>query len=105
MNLIVLDQLTCDEGLYFRYISMIAKTDLDYTVVIESKKEEVDGYYKLLKEKGWFDFVDDIVLPEWRVDGIRIDIKMNYPRTIYTPHIRCENVPKLLGELKFMRKL
>ena len=78
---------------------------MDYDVVIESEKEMVDLYWHFLKKRGWFDFVDDIVLPEWKIDGIRIDVKMNYPRTIYTPHIRCENVPKLLGELKFMRKL
>ena len=45
MNLIVVSNLTCDEGLYFRYITMLAKTDLDYTVVIESEKEEIDKYY------------------------------------------------------------
>ena len=42
MNLIVVSSLTCDEGLFFRYISMMAKTRLEYDVLIEAKKEEID---------------------------------------------------------------
>ena len=84
---------------------MVSKVDLDYTVTIEAEKDMVDIYYKFLKKKGWFDYVDDIILPEWREEGIRIDTKLNYPRTIKTEYIRCENTPALLGQLKFMRNL
>ena len=105
MNLIVVSNLTCDEGLYFRYITMLAKTDLDYTVVIESKKEEIDRYYNTLKSKGWYDFVDDFVLPEWRIDGVRIDNEMNYPMTVRTEKIDVPSVPNILGHLNYFRKL
>ena len=105
MNLIVVSNLTCDEGLYFRYITMLAKTDLDYTVVIESEKEEIDKYYNTLKSKGWYDFVDDFVLPEWRIDGVRIDNEMNYPMTVRTEKIDVLSVPNILGHLNYFRKL
>lgn len=103
MNLIIASELSSDppsEGLYFRFITMSAKKDLGFSVVIESDKEAIDFYYKFLKKKGWFDFVDDFVLPEWREEGIRLDTQMNYPLTIKTKYIRCENTPLLLGQIK-----
>ena len=48
MNLIVVSSLTCDEGLFFRHISMMGKTEMGYDILIESKKEDVDLYYKIL---------------------------------------------------------
>ena len=106
LNLIIAAELSSDppsEGLYFRFLTMVAKTDLNYEVVIESEKEMVDNYYIFLKKKGWYDFVDDIILPEWRVEGVRIDTENNYPLTIKTPYIRCENTPNLLGQINSIR--
>jgi hypothetical protein len=103
MNLIITAELSSDppsEGLYFRFLTMVAKKDLDYTVVLEAEKDSVDIYWKFLKRKGWFDFIDDIILPEWREEGVRIDTQLNYPMTIRTDYIRCENTPSLLGQLK-----
>ena len=54
---------------------MIAKKELDYDVILESQKEDIDYYFNLLKRKGWFDFVDDFVQPEWNIDGVRIKFK------------------------------
>ena len=105
MNLIVVSSLTCDEGLYFRHISMMGKTEMGYDVLVESKKEEIDLYYKILKDHGWFDYVYDFVLPEWREDGVRIDTKPNYSRTIVTNRISCEDTPRILGEMEFLKKL
>ena len=109
MNLIIVSSLSCDEGLYFRYITMMAKTELNYDILLESQKEEIDHYFKLLKRKGWFDFVDDFVQPEWKEEGVRIDrrsqpktplLEINYPRTIKVDSIRCENTLTILGKLK-----
>ncbi len=69
MNLIIVDELSSDppsEGLYFRFLTMVAQKELNYDVVLESKPDMVDINWKFLKRKGWFDFVDDIVVPEWR---------------------------------------
>ena len=104
MNLIVVSGLTCDEGLYFRFLTLCAKMDLEYDVLIESKEEEIDDYYKYLKRKGWFDFVDDFILPN-QEEGVRIDTELNYPMTIKAPYIRCENTPNLLGQIKSMRNV
>ena len=105
MNLVFESSLTCNEGLYFRYISMIAKMDLNYDILIEAEREDIDYYFKLLKSRGWFDFVDDFIEPRHRLEGVRIDIDYNYPLTIKTPQIRCENVLSILGQLKSLRGL
>ena len=105
MNLIVVSELTCNEGLYFRYISMMANKELDYDVLVEAQEEDVDFYFNLLKEKGWYDFVDDFVVPEWNVEGVRIDKELNYPRTIQVPQIKCENTLNILGQLKSLKEV
>lgn len=104
MNLIIVASLSCDEGLYFRHVTMIAKQELDYDVLLEARAEDVDRYFNLLKEHGWFDFVYDFVQPEWNEDGIRIDRKLNYPRTIQVDKIKCENTLNILGQLKAFRE-
>ena len=108
MNLIITAELSSDppsEGLYFRFVTMMAKKDLDYDVVLESEPDMVDTNWRFLKRKGWFDFVDDIIVPEWRIEGVRIDTQNNYPLTIQVPYIRCENTPNLLGQIKSIRKV
>ena len=104
MNLIIVTQLTDNEGLYFRYVSMMAKTELDYDILLESRRGEIDFHYKYLKRKGWFDFVDDFILPN-QEDGVRLDTELNYPMTIKTDRITCENTLNLLGQIKSMRNL
>ena len=104
MNLIIVSTLSIDEGLYYRYLTMIAKTELKYNILIESEKEDIDKYYRILKRKGWFDFTDDFIL-ENQEDGVRIDTKFDYPQTIQTQHLRCENVPQLLGQIKNLREI
>jgi hypothetical protein len=84
---------------------MVAKKDLDYSVVLEAEKDTVDRYWKFLKKRGWFDFIDDIIVPEWREEGVRIDTRLDYPMTIKAEYIRCENTPLLLGQMKSMRKI
>ncbi len=105
MNLIVVSELTCNEGLYFRHISMMANQELNYDVLVEAQEGDVDHYFNLLKEKGWYDFVDDFVYPEWGVEGVRIDNKLNYPRTIQVPQIKCENTLNILGQLKTLKEI
>tara|TARA_B100000579_G_C22001379_1_gene475406 strand:+ start:105 stop:467 length:363 start_codon:yes stop_codon:yes gene_type:complete len=108
MNLLVRAELSSkprSEELYFRFLSMSAKQDLGYCVLLESEKNEVDDYYNLLKSKGCYDFVEEIVLPDWRVEGVRIDLENNYPFTIKAQYIKYENVLNLLGQLKSFKGL
>ena len=108
MNLIISANLSTDppsEGLYFRFLTMVAKQDLRYDVALEAEKETIDFYYHFLKARGWFDYVDDFVTPEDKEEGVRIDTELTYPMTIKTRHIRCENVPNLMGQIKSLREL
>ena len=108
MNLLIVSELSSDppsEGLYFRFLTLIAKEELDYDVLLESEKESIDIYYKFLKRRGWYDFIDAIVTPEEGEEGVRIDTELNYPKTIKVDYIRCENTPNLMGQLKELRKL
>ena len=108
MNLIISANLSTDlpsEGLYFRLLTIIAQKDLDYDIALEADKELIDFYYHFLKRRGWYDFVDGIITPEENEDGAGIDTSLNYPRTIMTRHIRCENTTNLLGQLKSLREI
>lgn len=106
MNLIIVSHLSTDppsEGLYFRHVTMMAK-DLGYDVALEAEKDMVDFYYHFLRKRGWFDFVDDFVLPESREEGVRIDTELNYPMTIQTKYIRNENTLSIIGQLEDLSK-
>ena len=105
MNLIVVSSLSCDEGLYFRYITMIAKEELDLEILLEAQKQDVDYYFNLLKKHGWYDFVADFVQPEWNIDGVRIDKELNYPKTIKVDKIMCENSLSILGQIKTLSEI
>lgn len=105
MNLVVVSNLTCNEGLFFRYVTMISKEEIGLDVLVEARRKEVDAYYKTLKSKGWIDFVDDFVYPEWKIEGIRLDTELNYPMTIRTSSISCENALNLTGQIKSLSKV
>ena len=101
MNLIIIADLTTNEGLYFRYLTMMADAD----VVIETTKPLIDYHYKNLKSQGLCDFVDDMVTPECDVEGIRIDTQLNYPMTIQTDTIKVTNVLHLLEQIKQLKSI
>ena len=106
MNLIIVAKLTCNEGLYFRFLTMMAKSELDYDILIEAENnKEIDKYYKLLVEHRWHDFIDDFIVPEWAVEGVRIDTELIYPLTIKTSQITCQNIPNILGQIKSLKSI
>ena len=107
MNLIIVSHLSTDppsEGLYFRHVTMMAKT-MGYDIALEAEQEMKDYYYHFLKKRGWFDFVDDFVTPERREEGVRIDTQLNYPLTIQVKYIKCENTINILGQLDHLSKI
>ena len=105
MNLIVVSDLTTYEGLYFRYLSMMAKTNLEMDVLVETPKCKIDYYYKLLKRRGLYDYVSEILPPEMREEGVRLDVELNYPLTVVTPSITCVNVSHLLRQIKSLNRI
>ena len=50
-------------------------------------------------------FVDDFIEPRHRLEGVRIDTEYNFPYTIKTRQIRCENTLNILGQLKSLNEL
>ena len=74
-------------------------------VVVEAKKEQIDYYYKLLKKHGLYDFVSEIVPPEYEVDGVRLDTELNYPLTVQTNCIHVFNVTNLIMQIKGLAKI
>ena len=100
MNLIVVSQLTTNEGLYFRYLTNVMRFDYSMDVIVEAQKEQIDYYYSILKRKGLYDYVSEIIYPEIKEEGIRLDTEMNYPLTVTTEKICVTNVSNLIAQIK-----
>ena len=100
MNLIVVSDLTTNEGLYFRYLTMMVKSNFEMDVLVEAPKYKIDYYYKLLKRKGLYDYVSEILPPDANEEGIRLDTELNYPLTVTTKNISVTNVNNLIMQIK-----
>ena len=100
MTLIVVSALTTNEGLYFRYLTSVAKLHYDMDVIVEAQKEQIDLYYSMLKEEGLYDFVSEIISPDIKEEGIRLDTEMNFPLTVKTEKISVTNVVQLIAQIK-----
>ena len=100
MNLIVVSHLTTNEGLYFRYLTMVTSLNLGLDVLVESQKQQRDYYFNLLKKKGLYDYVMEIVTPEEREEGIRLDTDMNFPLSVTAENISVDNVMSLIIQIQ-----
>ena len=100
MTLIVVSSLTTNEGLYFRYLTSVAKLHYGMDVIVEAQKEQIDYYYKLLKRKGLYDYVSEILPQDTKEEGIRLDTELNYPLTVKTKNISVTNVNNLIMQIK-----
>ena len=105
MNLIVVSDLTTNEGLYFRYLTMLTTIDLRLDVLVETQQQQRDYYFRLLKRKGLYDYVRDMVTPEEREEGIRLDTERNFPLTITAENISCVNVMSLILQIQSLVSL
>ena len=105
MTLIVVSELTTNEGLYFRYLTNVMRFDHSMDVIVEAQKEQIDYYYSILKRKGLYDFVSEIISPDIKEEGIRLDTEMNYPLTVTTQKISVINVSELINKIKLLAKI
>lgn len=76
-NLIIRAELVNppSELVAFRTLTLMSKIEIfapKYLTLIEVEREFQDIYYSYMKEKGVFDYIDDIVYPEWNLKGVRI---------------------------------
>ena len=101
--MIVVSDLTLNEGLYFRFLSMTAKSYLEMDVLIEAPESQIDYYYKILKKKGFYDYVSEILSPDKREEGVRLDTEHNYPLTVSGKSINWVKVKNLIRQKKMVR--
>ena len=78
MNLIIPANLSepPSDGLMFRYLTLISKNNLKYSNLLETENYMKDIYYHYLKQRGLFDYIDDIISPPHRESGIIIQVKL-----------------------------
>ena len=76
--------------------------DYSMDVIVEAQKEQIDYYYSILKRKGLYDYVSEIIYPEIKEEGIRLDTEMNYPLTVTTENISVINVSELINKIKLL---
>ena len=107
MNLIISAGLSepPTETLPFRYLTSVSKCDYKLDVLIESEQSMKDSYWTFLIKRGMFDYVQDIITPEERENGIRVDIEFNYPKTVVTKKITIENQETLLKHIALLTVL
>tara|TARA_R100000081_G_C4765661_1_gene142567 strand:- start:81 stop:347 length:267 start_codon:yes stop_codon:yes gene_type:complete len=79
---------------------MTVKSYLGMDVLVEAQKEQIDYYYKLLKRKGLYDYVSEILPQDTKEEGIRLDTELNYPLTVKTKNISVTNVNSLIMQIK-----
>ena len=101
MNLIILAGLSepPTESLPFRYLTSVSKCDYKLDVLIESEQFMKDSYWVFLRKTGMFDYIQDIITPEEKENGIRVDYELNYPKPVVTQKITLDNQEKLLKHI------
>lgn len=107
MNLIVAAQL-CEppsDFLMFRFLTQTAKVNFSSNVLVESPKEMIDIYFKYLRSKGLYDYIDEILPAFTKESGIRIDTEPNFPKTVVVKAVRFENIHNILGQIKLLSKI
>jgi hypothetical protein len=103
MNLIVQAALVepPSQDLSFRYVSLVARKELNLDCLIEVEQEMKDTYYKYLLNHGLFDFFQGIIIPEERVPGLRLGETVTEPPAIKLKAIRADSVVHLIGMIKY----
>jgi hypothetical protein len=81
---------------------MVSSDSLNLSVLIEMNRKNMNLNYKFLKDKGLMDYVDDLIILGHKEDGIRMDKRHDYPRTIIVSSVTYENVVRLIGQIKFL---
>ena len=79
---------------------MVTSLNLGLDVLVESQQQQRDYYFNLLKKKGLYDYVMEIVTPEEREEGIRLDTDMNFPLSVTAEKISVDNVMSLIVQIQ-----
>lgn len=105
MNLIVVADIVNPptETLPFRDVTGTAKINFLMDVLLESEQDLKDIYWKFMRPRGMFDYIDDIVTPREREEGLRIDAKKNHPKTMIAKSITINNERLLISKLSVLK--
>lgn len=87
-----------------RSLLMMLKISSKTENLVETQKEFLDIYYRFLKHTGLFDFVDDLIVEEDNVQGLRLARCHRFPMTIIVDRIDAKNDVQIIGQLAFLRK-
>jgi len=93
------------EPMSFRDVTMASKINVNLDVLIECAGFMKDSYWYFLRPRGMMDFVEYLITPEEREDGIRLDAELNYPRTIVAERIVIENSRRIIDEIKIVSRI
>ena len=90
------------DNLAIRYVTSFSKCDLEMYNLIEIEQEMKDSYYKYMKKLGLMDYISAYITPEENENGIRLDLELNYAKTIKAKSINFSNTNKIINELKLL---
>lgn len=93
------------DSLMIRFLTQSCKINLAADVLLESPADMIDLNYHYLRQKGIFDYFDDIQPLFVREEGIRLDTEPNFPKSIIVKSITFQNTPNILGQLKSLTNL
>ena len=103
VNLLVSAELSepPTEHLPFRDLTRVAKINLLLDVLVEVDQEMKDSYWYYMRKTVMFDFIEQMVTPEEKEDGIRVNtFNLSYPKTILANSIRIDNQRKILAQIE-----
>jgi len=107
MNLIIEASLIepPSEALYVRYLTLVTRTELHLSTLIQVEQDVKDFYYHYMRQKCILDFIDQFVTPEENEFGIRLSPVLEYPLTIHLKSIKGENCINVLGQIKMLKSI
>lgn len=88
------------ESFALRTVMFVAKLDLRLDILVESSRESKDMYYKYMKERGLFDFAQQIITPEENEEGIELGEFPIRSRCIQTDRVTLENYHWLMNRIE-----
>ena len=103
VNLLVSAELSepPTEHLPFRDLTCAAKINLLLDVLVEVDQEMKDSYWYYMRRTGMLDYIEQMVTPEEKEDGIRANtFNLSYPKTILANSIRIDNQRKILAQIE-----
>ena len=73
--------------------------------MVNKERDQIDYYYNILKKKGYYDFVTDMLSVDEREAGVRLDTEYNYPSTIIAEEITSQNVISLYLQIRALASM